>query len=564
MPEPELFIEQHRPTILDDTEDVPKFGQISETVKDALVHELRDFFRKDNITPEERGEVPTVRKYSIGFGPGEDPYETTQKIAQEYPDFDERLPHIAVSAISGTNNRLTLGQPFIGHVQLSPRVQSANAEVYALTDVQTQVSTITVTTLVIPFAYTVTFGGTTFSYTSVVGDTLATVARGLQDAMRQVLNSLVRFSRNGATLTVTATEPGETFAVVVGANLSSALTQAASVAKVPDQLVLRTTPNFKDPIEETIVFRPDRFPSANPVTAALAVDVVQVICEQGKYLRARTATLPGGGAGFEILNGGPAGGIRTPNEVEVLAGSSANAVTALGLGAFGTGTAGDTITAGPGDNFTLSVVGAAFATAQIGSYVTMSGLMALSKNSEEGGRRLIVDVPVDGGDTLVFAGLGAAESFEDAAWFIGARDDWLNPARPVANRRHSSWKMTVQVGVLTESANTRTELSDLLLDRFSFRLEEKFFELLGRGVFDEAYPDEVWQISIHQEVQHGGEQDVPRPGGDQKDKIYIASATIPVTLFWYLDRTVSTILKRADIQPSDPEAIAANDFDIGC
>lgn len=563
MPELDQFDQRrHQPTILDDTEDVPKFGQVSETVKDALVHELRDFFRKDNITPEERAEVPTVRKYSIGFGPGEDPYETTQKIAQEYPDFDERLPHVMVSAVSGNNNQLSIGQPIIGQTQLPPRVQGANAETYALTDVQTQESTVTVATLVIPFAYTITVGGSPFTYTSVVGDTLETVARGLQDAMRQMLNSLLVFTRSGATLTLTATEPGQAYTIAVSANLTSATIQAASTDSEPDKLVLRTTPDFRTPVVEEIVFKPDRFPTANPITAALAADVAQVISEQGKYLRARTAELPGPANGFEILTGGPVGGIRTPNEVEVLAGSSENAVTVLGLGDFGTGVLGDTIAAGPGSNFTLSVAGATYATAQIGSYVTLSGLPALSKNSRDGGRRLIVDVPVDGGSTLVFAGPGEAESFEDAAWFIGLRDDWTNPSRPVHNRRHMSWKMTVQIGVLTESANTRTELADLLLDRFSFRLEEKHFELLGRGIFDEAYPEELWQISVHKEVQHGGEQDVPRPSGDQKDKVYIATLTLPVTLFWYIDRVVTRVLTRDDVRIEQPEA--RNDFEVGC
>ena len=574
MPEPDLMQERgFKPTILDDTNDVPKFGQVSETVKDALVHELRDFFRKDNITPEERVEVPTVRKYSIGFGPGEDPYATTQKISQEYPDFDERLPHVAVSAISGNNNTLTIGQPFIGHTQLPPRVRGANAEPYALTNVATQVSTVTVTVLVIPFAYTVTVGGTSFTYISVLGDTLERVTSSLRDAMRQVLNTLLRFTQDGAVLTMEASEPGFSFTMAVSANLATATPQAASTATEPDKLVLRTMPDGgRTVVEEEIQFRPARFPSSDPVTAALAVDVIQVIQEQGKYLRARAATLAGPAGptnGFEIVSGGPVGGIRTPNEVEVLAGSSANAVAVLGLGAFGTGTTGDAVTAGPGDDWTLSVAGATYFTAQVGSYVTMSGLPALSKNLYDNGRRLIVDVPVNGGDTLVFRGRGVAESFDGASWFIGLRDDSRNPERPVMNRRHMSWKLTVQIGVLTESANTRTELGDLLLDRFSFRLEEKFFELLGRGIFDEAYPTETWQISIHSELQHGGEQDVPRPGGDQKDKIYISTATIPVTLFWYIDRVVPATLTASTDLVYDPPNVTErgtdgtlNDFDV--
>jgi len=556
MAEPDLFANRkHVPTILDDDEDVPKFGQAAETVKDAIVHELRDFFRKDNFTSEERAEIPTVRKYSIGFGPGTDPYETTQKISQEYPDFDERLPHVAVIALTGANNPVSVGQPFIGHTQLPPRLRTG-VEPFALADVQTLKQTITVTAAVPASTYTVTVGGTPFSYTSGALDTVEDIAQGLRDALRDDLVTLFSFVHSGPVLTATATAPGLSFSFGVSVNLATATVQAASTEATSDFLVLRTTPDHRTPVEETIEFRPELFLD---VTAATAAEVVRVINEQGRYVHARTVDT-GSGIAVEILSGGKVGGLRTPNEVEVVATSSANAVAVLALGNSGVGAAGDAITAGPAlGEYTLSVVGAAFPASFVGEFVTLGGVDPEGVN---GGRHEVLAIPVDGGDDLVFAAPGAAESFATGTWFVGRRDDSTNPLRPPHNRRCMSWKLTAQVAILTESANTRTELSDLVTSRFTFWLEEKHFELLGRGIFDEAYLDEIWQISIHKEIQLSGETDVARPAGDMKDKIYISSAVIPVTLWWYLDRSVSQTLSASQLCLQEP--VPLDDFQPGC
>lgn len=128
---------------------------------------------------------------------------------------------------------------------------------------------------------------------------------------------------------------------------------------------------------------------------------------------------------------------------------------------------------------------------------------------------------------------------------VGARDTSLNPARPVMNRYHASATLNVTLDVFAESPNERTELGDLLFANFIFFLEQKHFTLFGRGVFDEAYPDEHFQISIHQEVNDGGETDFPR-GEDQKDRVHGARLVVPVTTTWYVDRPV--------LVPSGPAA----------
>lgn len=117
----EQFDRAFRPTVPDDAQDPPRFGQILETTKDAFVLELRNFFGQ--VQPTGRiAELPTIEKYQVSEGSEFDPFLTGVEIVQEYPDILEHLPHIAVTAAGGQNQRMTVGVPFIATVQYPPEV----------------------------------------------------------------------------------------------------------------------------------------------------------------------------------------------------------------------------------------------------------------------------------------------------------------------------------------------------------------------------------------------------------------------------------------------------------
>jgi len=97
-----------------------------------------------------------------------------------------------------------------------------------------------------------------------------------------------------------------------------------------DQLVFRTKPNGVDWVTSTIVFRSARFPTANPITAALADDVARVINEQALYARASVVDIGGGTQAIQLATGGLQGRCM-PNAIEILTGTSANVLTELGL-----------------------------------------------------------------------------------------------------------------------------------------------------------------------------------------------------------------------------------------
>jgi hypothetical protein len=521
-------------TALSDANDPPQFGQILETVRDAVVEEVRFFFnqpRLNTVDPERRREIPTVRKYAVGFGPGTDPYETVQQILSDFADTAEKLPHVAVTAVSGASNRMTAGQPLVAHVQLQPRVETANAEPYALAVSAFEEWTATVTTAVVGTMLRITIGGQDFTYTVIAGDTTQTAAAGLRDALRAA-EPIMRIDRTGSTITIRSATANVPITISAAAGVTLVLVQAAGIAGA-DRLVFRTTPDHFDAVEETVEFRADRFQAAFPASAARAQDIARIFNEQARY--AYAVVIPvGAGSGVRFLARGD-----TPNEIEILSSSTSNLVTALGLGSFATGAGPDAITGAPPDTpMTLTATGvgtAASAAAAIANtvdpYITLSGASLGVANA---GRFRVLSVV--GANAVTYDNPdGVAESFTGDQWFIGRRDTWENTARPVMNRRHIRMQLTVTISVLAESPNERDELHDLVLTQFAYYLEEKYFTLLGRGFFDEAFDDELWQASIGQDVTAAGQSQTPR-GQDQKG-VYEARVSLPVTLFWYQDRS---------------------------
>lgn len=114
-----------------DARDPSRFGQLLETTKDAFVLELRKFFDQAQIPSGRRVEVPTIEKYSSGFGAGQDPYETAVTIVRKYPEIHERLPHVAVLAASGAHRPLGFGT-LIGTVQYPPKIVGAKTAPFGI------------------------------------------------------------------------------------------------------------------------------------------------------------------------------------------------------------------------------------------------------------------------------------------------------------------------------------------------------------------------------------------------------------------------------------------------
>jgi hypothetical protein len=527
---------QHVPTVPRDTNDPPRFGQLVELTKDAFVEALRAFFQTSPYA-ERHQEVPTIEKYAVGFGAGLDPYQTFVQIVERHPDIKERLPHIAVTAAQGTNARMTAGRPLVAHTQLPPRVVTTVAGPYALANPTSQISEVSVLNT-LGGAYTVTLDGVPSSATVMAGTSVPEIAAAVALALRTspagvgLLYEITATTGASAIVRIRRRDPGVAFAISTSANLAATTPTAASLDTAPSSLVFETMPGLRAAAAETstITYPPSRFASSEPLSAVPAAALARVTNEQGLYVTARTLAV-GVGTGVQFEVGGKTRA-RMPNSIEVLSSSTPALVTALGLGNLGTAGAGASISGVPPD-MTVTLPSATLTTAMIGRNLTLAGATTAAND----GRFPITARPTPTSVVITNAE-GVAEALPSAAsWFIGFRDDSQNAARPVMNRFHMGASLTLTVDVLAESENERRELVDLVWSKFLFFDEEQHFTLYGRGVFDEAYPDEHYQISIHQEVQDGGEQEFPR-GEDQKNPIHAGRISLPATTYDYLDRPV--------------------------
>lgn len=89
-------------------------------------------------------------------------------------------------------------------------------------------------------------------------------------------------------------------------------------------ITYRTKPDGVNWVASTIVLRAQSFPTGDPITAALAADVVRVINNQALYARASISS----GGNIQLTTGGPGGGRTTPNAIEITGGT---ALAALGF-----------------------------------------------------------------------------------------------------------------------------------------------------------------------------------------------------------------------------------------
>lgn len=126
----DFALKQNIPTLaLKTTQDFAQF-QLVESVKDAFILELRNFFAQTTAAAR-YVETLNIEKYAIS-SLGTNPFENLITLIREYPDILQRLPLISVTKATGNRKPLGLTGAFVDHVQYSPRVRSSNPEPYDL------------------------------------------------------------------------------------------------------------------------------------------------------------------------------------------------------------------------------------------------------------------------------------------------------------------------------------------------------------------------------------------------------------------------------------------------
>jgi hypothetical protein len=489
----------------DDGDDPFRFGQAVESLKDAMILELRRLMTRSRQNAGTIREQPTIRKYSIDERSGSSPYDTFVQLHQDHPDTFERLPIVAVTSVSGTLKRDSIGRSFTGHIQHPPRVQTTPGPFTLAAPVVEE------------WTFEVTGGDVSvsaFGVTWTVEDqgspsaTAAILAADAPVALREAVGVTV----SGAVVRLRGLEPGVPF-VVSGTGGTALQVQAASSAEDYDELTLALS--YGDPSAPSSVrFCRVRFQTGGNVPASTLasfieeqVGGVKTVVREDDSLQIRTNAYG-------------------PNGIEVRYSAASLAFCdAAGLCETGPCAVGDSFVSN-----TLTVAGADF-TGLEGRNVTLVG-----PSGEPWGVFPIVSVDGTGVLSVSNAALGDQADLDGWTWFVGQKDDTNNPLRPIMNRYQTRMDATIQIEVFASSANERRELADIVGTLFDFVLEDRHHVLHGRGAFDpETYPSEIWKAGLGAQISNQGRQEFPRPGSEQQ-KVHSLRYSIPWAIWQYIDR----------------------------
>ena len=118
--------------------------------------------------------------------------------------------------------------------------------------------------------------------------------------------------------------------------------------------------------------------------------------------------------------------------------------------------------------------------------------------------------------------------------------------------------MVINVDVVTDSINTRLELSDLVYSYFGYHLQQKCFQFYGRSFFDRLICDEWFHISLNNQFNWTGEVNKPRQGGEQYEHIYAIRGSIPLFIEDFIDKSVQEEPVWVDSSNVESEAVAGS------
>jgi len=100
--------------------------------------------------------------------------------------------------------------------------------------------------------------------------------------------------------------------------------------------------------------------------------------------------------------------------------------------------------------------------------------------------------------------------------------------------------MVINIDVISDDLNTKQELADLVYTYFTYYMEKRHFQLLGRSYFERGLDPEEWfHIIFNGQFSWSGETTIPRPGQEGYDRIYSVRGSIPVTVIDYIDKRIT-------------------------
>lgn len=116
------------PTQPYDATDVPQFGQLVETAKDAFLSELNQYFNyRTSDAGQKISETPNIQKFALGASSGERSLQTVVNTIVSYADTPDKFPMIAITSANVKEKKLGIGSNFVDTVQYPPSVVGTEA-----------------------------------------------------------------------------------------------------------------------------------------------------------------------------------------------------------------------------------------------------------------------------------------------------------------------------------------------------------------------------------------------------------------------------------------------------
>lgn len=160
---------------------------------------------------------------------------------------------------------------------------------------------------------------------------------------------------------------------------------------------------------------------------------------------------------------------------------------------------------------------------------------------------------------------GDSDCLTALGFTIGQSDSYLNVDNPPKNRYIIAGDMNINIDVVTDDINTRSELSDLVYDFFTFYMEKRRFQFIGRSYQSRNISPEEWfHIIFQNQFNWSGELQKLRPGGGEaKDYIYATRGSMPIFISDFIDRKIVTepvFLLRDNVVPDEVVNIPTGDY----
>lgn len=134
---------------------------------------------------------------------------------------------------------------------------------------------------------------------------------------------------------------------------------------------------------------------------------------------------------------------------------------------------------------------------------------------------------------------GSSEVLNVLGFSIGDSDSFSNPNNSPKNRYGVASDMTINIDVVADSINTRSELSDLVNTFFTYYMEKRRFEFFGRSYFDRDLGHQEWyHIVLKNQFSWSSEVTRPRQGGEQYEQIYAVRGSVPIFIEDFIDKSL--------------------------